>query len=299
MWRTPTDTGVTVPTTRPEAPSPHARVPHPATSLQLYSVNSHLEADLDGTLARLSDIGLRNVEAFAFVDRADELAAAFTRHGIAAPTGHAMLVAKEDTREGVTTPVPSHAETFAAAKTLGMEYVIDPAVFDWSTREAVEETAAALNEAAKVAADHGLRVGYHNHAWELSNSIDGVSALEYFAGLLDDEVVLEVDVYWAHIGGVDAPELLRRLGDRVKALHIKDGPQVDNPFVTDAPFEPAGLGQLPAGQGSIPLAAALEATPSAEFAVIEFDHFAGDIFGAIAESFTYLQRFQQQQEQGA
>ena len=45
----------------------------------------------DGTLAQLSDIGFRNVEAFGFVSRADELAAAFARHGIAAPTGHASL----------------------------------------------------------------------------------------------------------------------------------------------------------------------------------------------------------------
>lgn len=289
MWRTPTDTGVTVPTTRPEAPSAGHGAQRPATSLQLYSINSHLEADLDGTLARLSGIGLRNVEAFAFVDRADELAEAFARHGIAAPTGHAMLVAKEVTREGVTTQVPSHAATFEAAKKLGMEFVIDPAVFDWSTREAVEATAAVLNEAAKAAAEHGLRVGYHNHAWELSNTIDGVPALEFFAGLLDDEVVLEVDVYWAQIGGVDAPALLRRLGDRVKALHIKDGPQVQNPFLTDAPFDPSGLDQVPAGLGVIPLDAALVAAPSAEFAVIEFDHFDGDIFAAIATSFDYLE----------
>lgn len=278
-----------MPTTRPAESSTRQGKQRPATSLQLYSINSHLEADLDGTLARLREIGLRNVEAFAFVDRADELAAAFARHGIAAPTGHAMLVAKEVTREGVTTQVPSHAATFEAAKTLGIEYVIDPAVFDWSTREAVEAVAAALNEAARAAAEHGLRVGYHNHAWELSNTIDGVPALEFFAGLLDDEVVLEVDVYWAHVGGVDAPALLRRLGDRVKALHIKDGPQVENPFLADAPFDPSGLGQVPAGQGVIPLEAALKAAPSAEFAVIEFDHFDGDIFAAIATSFDYLE----------
>ncbi|PPF44400.1 sugar phosphate isomerase [Pseudoclavibacter sp. AY1F1] len=278
-----------MPTTRRDAPSTRQGAQRPATSLQLYSINSHLEADLDGTLARLSEIGLRNVEAFAFVERADELAAAFARHGISAPTGHAMLVAKEVTREGVTTQVPSHASTFEAAKKLGIEYVIDPAVFDWSTREAVEATAEALNDAARAASEHGLRVGYHNHAWELSNTIDGVPALEFFAGLLDDEVVLEIDVYWAHIGGVDAPALLSRLGDRVKALHIKDGPQVENPFLTETPFDPSGLGQVPAGQGVIPLGAALDAAPSAEFAVIEFDHFDGDIFAAIAASFDYLE----------
>ena len=36
-------------------------------------------------------------------------------------------------------------------------------------------------------------------------------------------VVLEVDTYWAFAGGADVPALLRRLGDRVAALHVKDG----------------------------------------------------------------------------
>ena len=44
-----------------------------------------------------------------------------------------------------------------------------------------------------------------------------------FADHLAPEVVLEVDTYWAYAGGADVPALLRRLGDRVVALHVKDG----------------------------------------------------------------------------
>ena len=40
---------------------------------QLYSVHKLLESDLDGTLGRLADIGLRYVEAFGFVRRSDAL----------------------------------------------------------------------------------------------------------------------------------------------------------------------------------------------------------------------------------
>jgi sugar phosphate isomerase/epimerase len=43
------------------------------------------------------------------------------------------------------------------------------------------------------------------------------------ADCLAPEVVLEVDTYWAYAGGADVPALLRRLGDRVVALHVKDG----------------------------------------------------------------------------
>ena len=40
--------------------------------------------------------------------------------------------------------------------------------------------------------------------------------------LLDERVVLEVDTYWASVGGADVVDLARRLGDRVRLLHVKD-----------------------------------------------------------------------------
>lgn len=264
----------------------------PTPSLQLYTVRSQLDADLHGTLQRLTDIGLRNVEAFRFVAGAADLAVALAAHDLAAPTGHAMLVAREFTFNGVTIAVPTHRETFGAAQKLGMTYVIDPAAFDFTTREAIAATAEGLNRAAETAADFGVRVGYHNHAWEIQNVIDGTIGLEVLADLLDDDVVLEIDLYWAYVGGANVPALLGRLGDRVRALHIKDGPRVPNPFLTHAftDLDPVALDQTAAGEGDVPLRESIAAAPSAEYAVIEFDAYAGDIFDAIADSYNFLTR---------
>ena len=139
-------------------------------SVQLYSVNDALNADLDGGLSKLASIGLRYVEAFDFVRRPTELRAALDRHGLTAPTGHAYLVSEEiRRRDGTVTPVPPHQETFAAAQELGLETVIDPFVAPekWTSIEDVTETARRLNEAAAEAAGYGLTVGYHNHDHEL------------------------------------------------------------------------------------------------------------------------------------
>lgn len=262
----------------------------PRTSVQLYTLRDQSEQDLDGTLARIAATGIRHVEVFDFVRRADELAQALERHGLSAPTGHAMLVQTETTSpDGETRAVPSHQETFEAARALGMKYVIDPAVSDWSSREVIDATAAALNRAAATAAGYGVSVGYHNHSWELAETVDGRPALEYFADQLDDSVVLEIDLYWVHIGGVDAPALLQRLGDRVKALHIKDGPTVADPFPADGPFDAITLGQLPAGEGDVPLAECLRAAAGAEYAVIEYDAYDGDIFAGIEASYRFLE----------
>ena len=236
-------------------------------SLQLYTVRRPLEEDLPGTIARIAEIGFTQVEPYNFVATADALAEAFAAHGISAPSGHAPLLAEDQD------------EIFAAAKKLGITTVIDPFIpaERWQDAANIEKTAAGLNAAARKGAGYGLRVGYHNHAWELESKINGTTALEYFESLLDPELVLEVDTYWAAVGGQDPATLLRRLGDRVKFIHIKDGP-----LTTE------NLDQLPAGQGRVAIWDVLDAASSLETGVVEFDDYAGDIFEGIAESLAYL-----------
>jgi sugar phosphate isomerase/epimerase len=262
-------------------------VTKPEISVQLYSIHSELDADLDGSLRRLADLGLRTVEAFDFVRRADALKASFDSYGLAAPTAHAILIEEE----GVATPdgllsVPPAEETFAAAVTLGAQVVIDPFVAPdrWTTLADVQRSAERLNARAAQAEAFGLRVGYHNHDHELSSMIDDRPALEVFADLLEPSVLLEVDLYWARAGGADVVALLQRLGDRVVAVHAKDGPMRPGITARELPKD-----QRPAGQGDVPLAAVLTAGLPIRYAVIEFDHYEGDTFAGIAESFAFLQ----------
>lgn len=92
-------------------------MPTPEISVQLYSIHAALDADLDGSLGTLADIGLRTVEAFDFVRRPDALKASFEKYGLSSPTAHAILI-EEDvaTPDGLLT-VPPAEETFAAAQT--------------------------------------------------------------------------------------------------------------------------------------------------------------------------------------
>lgn len=235
-------------------------------SVQLYTVRELLAEDTAGTLKRLADLGFTQVEPFAFVSFGDALAKGLADAGLSAPTTHQSFLGTDA------------APVFAAAKALGIETVIDPYVTPehWQNQADIDATAAQLNAAAKIAADHGVRVGYHNHAHELEATVDGVTALEYFAGQLDDGVVLEVDTYWVAVGGHDPVELLGRLGDRVVALHIKDGPATTET-----------KDQVAVGQGSLPIADIIAAAPNA-LRVIELDDSRGDRFQAIADSYAYL-----------
>lgn len=237
-------------------------------SLQLYTLRDAIAEDLPGTIRRVAEIGFTQVEPYNFVATATELGAALKENGLTAPSGHAPLLSQDQD------------EIFAAAKALGISTVIDPFLpaEHWQSAEDIQATAAKLNAAARKGAEYGIRVGYHNHAWELESMIEGQTALEYFAGLLDPALVLEVDTYWVAVGGQDPVDILARLGDKVKFIHIKDGP-----LNTDK------KAQQPAGQGKIPVWDVIGAAQSLEVGVVEFDDYSGDIFEGIAESLAFLQ----------
>lgn len=236
-------------------------------SLQLYTVRGPLEEDLEGTVKRVAELGFTAVEPYNFVATADALAAALSANGLTAPSGHAPLLRADQD------------EIFQAAQKLGIGTVIDPHVDSarWTTEADIKETAKALNAAAAKGAEYGIAVGYHNHEFELENRINGRSALEVLAENLDPQVVLEVDTYWAAVGGEEPVALLERLGDRVKFIHIKDGPltKVDKD-------------QVAVGAGRMPIREIIAAAKNLEAGVVELDDFTGDVFDAVGDSLTYL-----------
>ncbi len=235
-------------------------------SVQLYTVRDALAQDFDGTLGKLASFGFTQVEPFALLNFADELRNGLARNGLTAPTTHMHLV--DEDQDAI----------FALAAELGIQTVIEPYVDPdrWQSEADVSQIASDLNAAATKAADHGVQVGYHNHHFELESKISGVHALEVLADRLEPGVVLEVDTYWAYAGGADVPALLSRLGDRVVALHIKDG---DGTLDTSK--------QVPVGSGVLPVWDFIAAAPEA-LRVVELDDSQTDLLDAVRASREFL-----------
>ena len=238
----------------------------PELSVQLYTLREALADDTDRTLGELAELGFRQVEPFGLPQTAESLKPSLARYGLTAPTAHGKFMEADQ------------EAAFSAARDLGIETLIQPSVdrARWQDAAGVAALAQELNQAAAAAADYGLRVGYHNHHFELEAQIDGRHALEVLAEQLDPGVVLQVDTYWAYAGGADVPALLGRLGDRVAALHIKDG---DGSLNTKA--------QTAVGSGSLPVLDFIAAAPDA-LRVVELDDSEGDRMAAVAASREYL-----------
>jgi sugar phosphate isomerase/epimerase len=234
--------------------------------VQLYAVRDAFAADMPGTIERLAGIGFGYVEPFDLLTDPVGLGAALRANGLRAVTAHARV-------NGPDALALCEAATSLGIATLVVPW-LDPDRF--ATRDSVRAVAAELNRTAAEVAGHGIQVGYHNHWFELEAVFDGRTALEWLADDLDDGVVLELDTYWAAVGGQDVPTLLDRLGERVRFLHLKDGPL--------APREP----HVALGRGAMPVAAILAAATTAELAIVELDSFDGDMFRALADSVAFL-----------
>jgi sugar phosphate isomerase/epimerase len=177
-----------------------------------------------------------------------------------------------------TRPFEDFDRAVTTARILGADTIVVPSGDRrlWTDEDGVRQYARDMADMGKRLVDQGLRLGYHNHEFEFE-SFGGRAALEVFADALPPEVVLEVDTYWAAVGGQNVPELLTRLGDRVRFLHVKDGPAQD----TVAPMTAVGCGTLP-------VAEILAASPSAEWHIVELDACATDVFQAVVDSLDWL-----------
>ncbi|MET8160207.1 sugar phosphate isomerase/epimerase [Sphaerisporangium sp. NPDC005289] len=235
--------------------------------VQLYTVRDQVRVDRDEVLRRIADIGYGAVEAYdptddpkGFRRTADEL-------GLTVPSTHAYALLSQEPDA-----------VLDAIATVGADLVIIPGGIreeDFTTRDGLNRTADLLNGLAEHAGRYGMRLGYHNHWWEIEPKIDGVHAIEALAELLAPGVFLEIDTYWAAVGGADVPALLGRLGDRVLALHVKDGPGVK------------GLSHTALGEGVMPVPDFLAAAPGA-LRIVELDNCDTDIYEALAKSHAYL-----------
>ena len=133
-------------------------------------------------------------------------------------------------------------EAHAAA---GMKYMImpsSPLYGDDATLDNVKKYGDYFNAIGLITAGASISFGYHNHAFEFENKIDGIPVYDL---LLENtspkHVIFQNDVYWTQQGGYDPVEYLKKYPERIRVLHIKDekGIGVSGTMDFEAIFEQA------------------------------------------------------------
>lgn len=242
----------------------------PRLGVMMYTVLEQARADLDGTLARLAGLGYLGIETYGLVEH---FGPARVRDAIA---GAGL------TLTSAHTPFPAGPE---AERLLDQNEELGARTLVWSMEreefdspEAVRRGVERVNEAAERAAARGMRIAYHNHFAEFSQSFAGRQAYDLLLELLDERVVVELDAYWAVMGGADPAEVLARLGDRVRLLHVKDGPA--------ASYEEDVM--VPIGEGRIDWERTLTAPSGLRWHIVELERLHVDTFEALRRSHDHL-----------
>jgi sugar phosphate isomerase/epimerase len=186
------------------------RVDKDKISIQLYSLRTLLEVELEDTLTALADIGYRKVELAGTYGRsAAEFRKILDARHLRATSAHVGI-------DGADLD-----QAIADAKTLGNRKVVHP-YSDFPTIAEWQAFTDRLEAAGRAFRRAGLPLGYHNHAHEF-RPIDGVRPFDVITGGTSRRnVYIEMDLYWVVTGEADPVREFYRIAGRVKQYHVKD-----------------------------------------------------------------------------
>ncbi len=202
----------------------HESVP---LGIQLWTVKSEAEKDLEGTLRKVYAAGFREIEFAGYYGKDPaELGKMMRGMGFSLVSTHA----------GAWDIANNGDKIIADAKVLGLKYVVcsSPGVtpekekLPWEEKmKSVDLTdwkwnADLFNKFGKQVADAGMEFGYHNHSAEFK-PVGGTTGFDYLFGNTDPKLVkIELDVGWVAVAQQDPVAILNKHKDRVIALHVKD-----------------------------------------------------------------------------
>lgn len=210
--------------------------------LQLFTVDRSLREDFEGTLRAVSEMGYRQVEfstAGGFHNRTvEEITDLLHELRLEAPNGRLRPELPKDfaslTREqmmklfreraGSAHLIGNLKTMLTEAPALGYENIILSAVSpsELQDRPSLDRIVALFNEAGRICADNGMKFGYHNHDFDFAD-VDGTTPFDYLlAETNPDNVVFQLDAYWASKAGQNPAELPKKYPGRIVTCHMKD-----------------------------------------------------------------------------
>lgn len=246
-------------------------------SVQLFTVRRQAQKDLYATLARLSGMGVQNVEA-ARIPFTGETAGVFVRAkaelGLSALSSQIKLGQLEDDFDEI---IRWHHTTncrLATVSVMPTPYILN--------RRPVAELAERLNRLQPRFAAEGITLGYHHHDFELEKQ----GGADKLSTLIDGTALpFVVDSYWAQKAGWTPERLLRRLAGRVLGLHLRDYGVIFKGWRCMAK-------DFAAGQGNLDIASVLAAAKEAGAAYFAIEQNTQAPYEELQTSLTYLDTLQ-------
>ena len=198
--------------------------------LQLYSVRDEMKSDPLGTLKQLSAMGYKHVEHANYNNRkfygyeAKEFKKILKDLGMDMPSGHTVMGAKHwDASKKEFTDLWKY--TVEDAAIVGQQFVISPSLDKEfrKTGDDLKRFMDVFNKSGELCKKSGMKFGYHNHAFEFSEKLDGKVVYDIMLQNTDPELVIQqLDIGNLYNGGAKAIDIVKQYPGRFQSMHVKD-----------------------------------------------------------------------------
>jgi len=248
-------------------------------SLQLYSIREMMAKDVPSTLVETAKAGYTGVEFAGFFGHtAEEIKSYLDNAGLVCSGTHTGLDAL-------------NPENFAATvkfhQTIGATNLVVPGIPGemYGSYDACCKTGALLNDIGAALKKEGIQLGYHNHHREFQ-VFNGQYGLDLMYGNADAEnLKVELDCFWASVAGVNPAEYIRKYGERMFLLHMKDRRDNDPEKIAKDIFDCTEVGY---GTIDFKSVIALGKEFGTQWYVVEQENFEIPMLESIAKSAKWL-----------
>ncbi len=234
--------------------------------LELYTVRDLLAKDFEGTIAKVAEIGYKEVEPVGYGNLdPKQFRALLDRYHLTAPSTHAGVTQGPDLEkqlEGQQIMGHKYTEVHAARATAPRVPAAGApktgaarALPKRDTEEGVKRTAAQLNRDGKLTQKFGMKVLVHNHTQEYE-FVEGSGTKRPQDILLAETdpalVAMQLDVGWASVAGQNIIEMFQKNPGRFELWHVKDATGLKNMDTKLTPNQRRGASKLvPVGEGDV------------------------------------------------
>jgi sugar phosphate isomerase/epimerase len=183
--------------------------------VQLYTVRDLMKDDFEGTIAKVAQIGYKEVEFAGYFGRtADQVKAVLEKNGLKAPSTHVQYDELDD-------KFPSVIEF---SKKIGLDYIICPWIPEdlRKSPDIWKQAADKFNKCGEQSKKAGMQFGYHNHWFEFLPT-NGKLPYDELLRLCDASLVkMEMDLCWITTTGTDPVKYFEKYPGRFPLVHVKD-----------------------------------------------------------------------------
>lgn len=184
--------------------------------VQLYSFRNQFSKDVPGTLEKISEMGIRQIEGGStYGMKPDEFKQLLIKDKLTLISDGADYQELEADPQAVA----------VKAKAWGAKYVMCAWIphngNDFTIADA-DKAIAVFNKAGKILKENGISLCYHAHGYEF-RPYKNETLFDYMAKQMNPAYAnFEMDVYWIKHPGQDPVALLKKYPKRFPLMHLKD-----------------------------------------------------------------------------